>query len=196
MSGFAICFEDGNKNCVLWIMGPTASGKTTLANGLKTKFRENGILTLHYDGDEVRDFFGPEHGFKEKDRLMVVKTLAHLANKAVDAGVNVIVSALTANEDAREYVKKHVKNLVLVYLECSIEKCMERDPKGLYKKAVNSELDTVIGYNTEYLPLVGPDLVLNTEDKSAEEVLADFVQKLHLIRIQNRLSLYVGGLNW
>ena len=41
-----MCFEDGNRNCVLWIMGPTASGKTTLASGLKTKFRQNGILTL------------------------------------------------------------------------------------------------------------------------------------------------------
>jgi len=174
-------FEDGKKNCVLWIMGPTASGKTTLANGLKTKYQENNILTLHYDGDEVRDFFGPGHGFKKEDRLMVVKTLVHLANKAVDAEINVIVSALTANQDAREYVKKHAKNLVLVYLECSIEKCIERDPKGLYKKALNAELDTVIGYNTEYVPLVGPDLVLNTEDKSINEVLDDFVQKFRLI---------------
>ena len=180
-----MCLQYRKKKHVLWIMGPTASGKTTLAKGLKAKFQEKNILTLHYDGDEVRDFFGPDHGFKKEDRLMVVKTLAHLANKAVDAEVNVIVSALTANEDAREYVKQHVKKLVLVYLECSIEKCMERDPKGLYKRAVDGAVDTVIGFNTEYAPLDGPDIVLNTEDKSVDEVLADFVQRLHSLRVEN-----------
>lgn len=178
-----MCVEEAKRNHVLWIMGPTASGKTTLAKALKNKFQNSNILTLHYDGDEVRDFFGPNHGFKEEDRLMVVKTLVHLANKAVDAGVNVIVSALTANKDARDYVKKHVKNLLLVYLECSIEKCMERDPKQLYRKAVDGDVATVIGYNTEYVPLIGADVVLNTENKSVDEVLADFVQKLHLIRV-------------
>jgi len=174
-----MCLKDRKMNHVLWIIGPTASGKTTLAKELEAKFQENNILTLHYDGDEVRDFFGPDHGFGEKDRLMVVKTLVHLANKAVGAGVNVIVSALTANEDAREYVKQHTKKLVLVYLECSIEKCMERDFKGLYKRAVDGDVDTVIGFNTEYVPLIGADIVLNTEDKSVDEVLTDFMQKIH-----------------
>ena len=173
-----MCLQYRKKKHVLWIMGPTASGKTTLAKGLKAKFQEKNILTLHYDGDEVRDFFGPSHGFKEEDRLMVVKTLAHLANKAVDAGVNVIVSALTANEDARKYTKKHVKNLVLVYLECSIEKCIERDPKGLYKKAINREIDTMIGFNDEYIPPENPDIVLNTEGTSVEMSVLELMKRL------------------
>ena len=56
---------------------------------------------------------------------------AHLANKAFDAGLNVLVSALTANEDARDYIFKSVSNIILIYLSCSIEMCIERDSRGL-----------------------------------------------------------------
>lgn len=174
-----MAIEDKNKNHIFWIMGPSASGKTTLANHFLSRIKKNGKLALHYDGDEVRDFFGAGLGFKKEDRLKVVKTLTHLSNKALDAGLNVIVSALTANQDAREYVFQNVKNMVLVYLECSIEKCMQRDPKGLYKKAVNREIDTVIGYNNEYLAPENPDIIVNTDEKSVESSALELMGGLH-----------------
>src|SRR3989339_786273 len=82
---------------VLWLMGPTSSGKSTLAEYFLTQWRLHGESVVHYDGDEVRDFFGSSHGFNAEDRLRVVKTLTALANKASEAGLLCIVSALTAN---------------------------------------------------------------------------------------------------
>lgn len=157
------------RGIALWIMGPTSSGKTTLAEKFLALLRKNRILGIHYDGDEVRDIFGDTLGFEDKDRLRVVQTLVHLTNKAIDSGMNVVISALTANEDAREYINKNVKNLSIVYLKCGIDTCIERDPKGLYAKAKNGDIDTVIGFNKSYMTISNPDIVLDSENNNVTE---------------------------
>ncbi len=154
---------------VLWLLGPTSSGKTTLAKHLTERLRSAKTPILHFDGDEVRDFFGENHGFAPEDRMRVVSTLTHLANKTAAAGINAIVSALTANEDARRHVLETVENLIIGYVKCSIECCAARDPKGLYAKAQNGEIDTLIGANSAYLPPKNPDFVIDTEALSLDQ---------------------------
>ncbi len=153
---------------VIWLMGPTSSGKTTVGARLVDRLRRMGVLAVHYDGDEVRGFFGPAHGFRPEDRLRVVRTLVHLANKASGAGLMVVVSALTANRDARAWVRAHAANLVLVHLQCPIAVCAERDPKGLYARARKGDIKTLIGFNTPYPAPARPDIVLDTHRQSVE----------------------------
>ncbi len=159
-------------------MGPTSSGKTTIGEHLLERLRAAGSPSMHFDGDEVRNFFGENLGFDVSDRQRVVATLVHLANKTSAAGVNVIVSALTASEDARRLVLDTVKNLIIVYVKCSIETCAERDPKGLYAQAKNGEIDTLIGVNSNYLPPDNPDLVIDTEDLSPAEAVDAIIRHI------------------
>lgn len=166
---------------VLWLLGPTSAGKTTLATRVVADLRKNGIPAILFDGDEVRDFFGDGLGFSPDSRLRVVSILVHLANKAADAGLNVVVAALTAGHDTRTYVRENVKNLTIGYVACSIQGCAQRDPKGLYRKAMRGEIDTLIGYNSAYQPPDSPDLVLDTESHSLDElaarIVASYVQR-------------------
>ena len=113
--------------------------------------RDLGEKAMLYDGDEIREIFHCDFGFAENDRLRVVNTLIHFANKTTKAGVYAIVSALTANQSARDCMRRKLDRLVDVYLDCPISTCIERDPKGLYRKAINGEINTVIGYNSPYL---------------------------------------------
>lgn len=161
-------------------MGPTSAGKTALANEVLRVLKQKGFGVIHYDGDEVRDFFGPGFGFNSENRLRVVSTLVHLVNKALGAGLNVIVSALTANSDARHFVRKNVKSLILVSLECSIEKCIKRDQKGLYAQALKGEINTVIGLNTKYEPIENPDIIIDTDRNSTEESARDLLEQLEV----------------
>ncbi|MGI9292863.1 MAG: adenylyl-sulfate kinase [Pseudomonadales bacterium] len=163
------------KGTVLWLMGPTSAGKTTLAARAVATLRQNGAPAIFYDGDEVRSYFGPALGFTAENRFRVVAALAHLANKAAEAGLQVIVAALTAGEDSRDYVRENVENLMIGYVSCSIDVCAERDPKGLYRKAINGEIDTLVGYNTEYRPPDEPDVILDTEAFSVEELVSRIV---------------------
>ena len=171
-------FVENKRGFILWIMGPTSSGKTTLGRKILKKLRNNGRLVVHYDGDEVRELFGPNLNFSKADRLMVVRTIVHLSNKALDSGVNVIVSALTAHQSARDYVRENVKNLILTYLDCGIEKCIKRDVKGLYAKARKGEIQTLIGVNGEYLPLRDPDIMIRTEETTVEVSTNELIDNL------------------
>ena len=160
-----------NKGFVLWLMGPTSSGKTTIAEQLLVRLRSDGHRALHFDGDEVRNFFGDDFGFQASDRHRVVGTLVHLANKTSEGGIHAIVSALTANKDARKLVNDSIDELSIVYIKCSIETCAERDPKGLYAKAHSGEIDTLVGVNSEYLAPENPDIVIDTETLTPVEAV-------------------------
>ena len=163
---------------VLWIMGPTSSGKTTVATSFVQRQQAAGIPVLHFDGDEVRGMFGADFGFTPENRLLVVEGLIMLARKAVSSGINVVVSALTAHEEARKLISDKIKNVITVSTQCSIETCAKRDPKGLYQKAMNGEIDTLIGYNTPYIVPAAPALLLDTENQSiqgASSAIADLL---------------------
>jgi len=156
---------------VFWILGPTSSGKTTIGKKLVKEMRVTNIPAIHYDGDEIRSFFGKTLGFKPQDRLRAVKICAHLANKVSDAGLNVVVSALTANDDARDYIAKNVPNLIRIYLKCPIEICVKRDSRGLYQSAKEGKIDpkTLIGLDEPYPPPSNPDLIISTNENTPEE---------------------------
>ncbi len=169
---------------VLWLLGPTSSGKTTIADHLVNKLKRERRPIIHYDGDEIRDLLGTNHGFSSEDRLRVVNILVHLANKNLQAGCNVIVSALTAHEDARRLVRDRVKNLLIGHVTCSLDTCIRRDPKGLYKRAIDGEINTLIGYNTPYAAPENPDLILQTERSTPEGTanrIYDFLRQKALL---------------
>ena len=152
-----------SKGQILWIMGPTSSGKTTISEALADVIQKCNIAILQYDGDEMRNLMGEKHSFSKSDRLAVVKGLVHFAKKSAGKGLNVIVSALTESEESREYVQNHIDNVVIIYLECDIDECIKRDPRGLYKKAINGEIDTLVGYNSPYIPPSNYHLKINTK---------------------------------
>ena len=156
---------------VLWLMGPTSAGKTTTGRHFVEDMRASNIPAIHYDGDEIRAFFGSTLGFKTEDRLRAVTTCAHLANKANEAGLNVAVSALTANENSRDYIKTNVPNIVIAYLTCPIDICIQRDSRGLYRKARQGTVDpkTLIGLDSPYEPPINPDIVIDTSKNTLEQ---------------------------
>jgi len=169
---------NSNMPFALWIMGPTSAGKTTIANKLIERLSELNVTVLHFDGDEIRELFGLSYGFAEKDRLLVVKALVHFTNKMIKAGINVVVSALTAHEKSRQYVYDNVSNLIICYINCGIEVCINRDPKGLYKKALNGEINTLPGVNSPYIPPVKYDFIIDSEHYDAHQCMEQILKKL------------------
>lgn len=164
----------------LWLMGPTSSGKSTIAEHFVSILQQNDFPILHYDGDEIRDFFGKDFGFNEQNRGRVVETLTYLAKKSNDAGINVVVSALTAHQTARDFIKQSIPNLLVGHVKCPIEICADRDPKGLYEKARKGEIDTLIGYNSEYIAPSEPDIILDTDRYSLEENVDRLIEFLNI----------------
>ena len=166
-------------NPVVWLMGPTSAGKTTLARALCERLRaRGGVPIINWDGDQVRDILGDILDFTPESRLQVVHTLATLALSTAQAGVLTIVSALTAHDDARQLIRDLLPHLLIVYVKCSVETCMERDPKGLYRQAAAGKIDTLIGYNSDYTPPQTPDLELDTSSENIETCVQQLVDFL------------------
>ena len=164
----------------IWLLGPTSIGKTTIANNLVRLLNKKKLPIMHFDGDEIRNFFGEDFGFDEKNRMKVIETLVHLSLKSNNAGIPALVSALTAHETARKYIKTKIPNLLTIYINCPINICASRDPKGLYKKASSGEINTLIGYNTVYVPPEKPDFIINTDRKNLKQCTSELLEFLNL----------------
>jgi len=175
-------------NFIFWLMGPTSSGKTTIGKAYMQHLRDNDVPSIHFDGDEIRSVLGSSLGFSPEDRFRNVSLCVTLANKCLDAGITVVVSALTAHQEARNYVYKNTKNLVLVYLDCPLEVCIERDSRGLYNKAKTGEImsNSIIGLTKPYVPPENPDLVLKSDLVSVGESVEQLHQ--HLSKRRNEIS--------
>jgi len=152
---------------VIWMTGLPCSGKTTIIRMLQKEINNLAIL----DGDELREWFSPKD-FSKQGRDEHNKKVAHLAKLLLKHGVPVGVSLVSPyienRENAREIIDANNK-FAEVYVNCSLEKCEERDIKGMYKKARAGEIKGFTGIDDPYEAPPNPDLMIDTEKETCEE---------------------------
>ena len=152
---------------VLWMTGLPSSGKTTIIRKLAENIKNLAIL----DGDELREWLSPKN-FSRKGRDEHNRRVAHIAKILLEHNVPVGVSLISPYLENRETAKKIINNnkkFFEVYVKCSLEKCEERDIKGLYKKARNNEIKNFTGVNDPYDEPPNPDILIDTEKYTDKE---------------------------
>ena len=97
--------------------------------------------------------------------------ISEVSRLMLDAGLIVITAFISPFEEERELAKSLVKeeNYFLVHVDCSVEKCEERDVKGLYKKARNGEIKNFTGIDSPYEIPDSPSLIVDTEQENVEQ---------------------------
>ena len=167
---------------VLWFTGLPGSGKTTLARAVAEVLRRRGMRVEILDGDEVRKWLSPEAGFSREDRERHLRRVAHVARLLARNGVAVLCSFVSpyrsVRREAREIVESEGIPFVEVYAKCSLEECMRRDPKGLYKRALRGEIEHMTGLDDPYEPPEAPEVVVDTENWAVEEGVEAVLSKL------------------
>ncbi len=163
--------HNGHSSLVVWLYGLSGSGKSTIANALEKKLFELGNHTYILDGDNTRFGLNSDLGFSAKDRLENIRRVAEVASLMADAGLIVLCSLITPYEEHRRMVKEILQNQpnLFVYIDSSVEACEKRDPKGLYKKARNGEIDNFTGISDYFEIPEKPDLIINTEKFTLDE---------------------------
>ncbi len=163
---------------VVWLTGPSGAGKTTLAKALGRRLREMGFNVEILDGDGIRSKLYPDLGFSKEEREMHNKVVIEMAKLLAKNGVITIVSIISPFKSTRDYARKEIGDFVEVYLKCSKEELIRRDPKGLYAKALRGEIKGLTGYDGKYEEPENPEILLETDKISVEEEVERLVSYL------------------
>ena len=158
-----------NWSCVIWLTGLSASGKTTLSEAFAKTYQNNFKFKI-LDGDQIRKEF-PHLGFSKEDRLLHLHRIAEMASQYEAKGYVVLVAVISPYEESRKLAKSLCKKYFEVYISTPLEVCIARDPKGLYKKALNKEIFQFTGVSDPYEEPLSPDLKIDTSQESTKDSL-------------------------
>lgn len=149
----------GQQARCVWLTGLSGAGKSTLADALERRLHAEGRHTMLLDGDNVRRGISNDLGFAPEDRREHVRRLGEVAKLMVDAGLVVIVSAISPYRADREAVRARFApgEFIEVFVDASPATCAARDPKGLYAKAQAGGLSHAIGVGGDYEPPPAPE---------------------------------------
>ncbi|OGU16168.1 MAG: adenylyl-sulfate kinase [Geobacteraceae bacterium GWC2_53_11] len=161
----------GQKPCVIWLTGLSASGKSTVANALEQRLHDMGRHTMLLDGDNVRHGLNRDLGFSEADRVENIRRVGEVARLMANAGLIVITAFISPYRSEREIVRNLMPagEFVEVYVSTPLAICEQRDPKGIYRKARSGEIPNFTGISAPYEEPQAPEIMLDTTDKTVDE---------------------------
>jgi adenylyl-sulfate kinase len=167
---------------VIWLTGLPGSGKSTLANELETRLLQIKKFVYVLDGDNIRNGLNSDLGFSVDDRNENIRRIAELATLLKDASIITIVAFISPFKKMREFARMCAgkENFLEIYVKATLDTCIKRDPKGLYKKAINNEIPDFTGITSAYEEPSDPDLIIDTEKlniKESTDLLTEFVLK-------------------
>lgn len=160
-----------------WFTGLPCSGKSTLAKQLEMYLVDNNRRLFHFDGDLLRSGINQDLSFSDKDRRENLRRAAHLARLLNEKGYRVICSFITPTNEMRKMIRKIVPNFTLIYVKCSLEECMRRDVKGMYKKAKEGKIKNFTGISAPFEEAKDADIVVDSEKFSTEECLEKIIKE-------------------
>lgn len=166
------------KRFMMYMIGRSGSGKTTIANALEKELKSKGVQKLQViDGDVIRKQFGNIFGFTYEERMRCNQAVRVVVQYLLDNGISVILSQVAAYEEMRQKVSEQFeKDYIEVYIKCSYEECARRDVKGYYRMQKNGEMQNLNGADDIYEIPKNSDIVIDTE----MENVSDAVEKIVL----------------
>ena len=163
---------------VIWLTGIPGSGKTTLSLELQKYYKQKDLPVEILDGDEIRKTLSKDLGFSPEDRKEHNRRIIFLAQILAKNGITTIVPLISPYRETREFARKEIPNFVEVWVKASLDECIKRDPKGLYKKALAGEIKNLTGLQAPYEEPKNPEILLDTEKHNIEESLKLIISSL------------------
>lgn len=170
----------GLVGATVWLTGLSGSGKSSIADGVLARVIENGTPAYVLDADNLRHGLNADLGFSPADRAENARRIGEVARLVADAGVICLVPIISPYRADRERVRQCHEQSGLTFLEVFVdtplEVCRQRDPKGLYRRALAGELQNFTGVTAPYEAPESPDLHVRTDgedvDAEARQVVA------------------------
>jgi adenylylsulfate kinase len=166
---------------ILWFTGLSGAGKSTLANAVRRSLELTRPVEI-LDGDEIRTVLSRGLGFSKPDREENIRRIGYVARLLARHRVAVITAAISPYRESRDEVRRLAAGqgipFVEVYAQASIEALIQRDVKGLYKKALAGEISNFTGISDPYEPPESPEVLIRSDREPVEESVARILETL------------------
>jgi adenylyl-sulfate kinase len=164
--------------CTLWFTGMSGSGKSTLSSLLATRLRALGARVEVIDGDVVRTQLCHGLGFSKDDRQENIRRIGFVCELLSRNGVIAIAAAISPYRVCRDELRSRIANFIEIYMRCPVEVLVQRDAKGLYKKALAGEIPHFTGISDPYEPPPAPEVTIDSSSDSLEDSVASILRVL------------------
>ncbi len=159
------------KGFTVWLTGMSGAGKSTLARLLEQKLRAINTRVEVLDGDVVRTHLSKGLGFTREDRDENIRRVAFVCELLSRHGVIVIAAVISPYRQARGEARARIPDFIEVYVDCALEVLIERDTKGLYRKALAGEMQHFTGISDPYEAPDSAEVNVRSDRETAEESL-------------------------
>ena len=162
----------GHRGAVIWFTGLSGSGKSTVAAALDRRLFEDGLFSYVLDGDNIRHGLNGDLGFSPEDREENIRRIGQVAKLFAESGAIVLTAFISPYRSDRDRVREIMardSDFIEVLVDCPLDVCEERDPKGLYKKARAGEIPQFTGISAPYEAPESPELIVDTSELSPDE---------------------------
>ena len=169
-----------HKGVVIWFTGLSASGKSTIAHKTERMLSDRKCSTYVFDGDNVRHGLCGDLGFSKEERAENIRRIGEMVNLFIDAGIIAITAFISPFQTERNKIRDLVgsENFVEVFVDCPIEVCIERDPKGIYKKALAGDIKDFTGISSPYEKPENPSVIINSEKENFDDAALRVIKEI------------------
>ena len=169
------------KGATVWFTGLPCSGKTTIADKVYSILRDKGYRVERLDGDIIRASpISRDLGFTKEDRRKNLERVAFIAKLLSRNDVIVLATFVSPYDDIRRDIRAIIghERFHLIWTKCSVQECIRRDVKGMYKKAIDGEIQGFTGVDDPFeMPKNPPaELTLNTEKEDVKDSVAQVLE--------------------
>ena len=175
-----------HKGFTIWFTGLSGAGKSTVSEILERRLRSLGARVEVLDGDMVRTHLSKGLGFSKEDRDTNIKRIGFVCQLLSRNGVVAIAAAISPYRTTRDFVRSQIEHFVEVYARCPLETLVERDVKGLYKKALAGEIQEFTGVSDPYEEPLAPEVILDTNLETPEQGVEKIWAKLEELGLINQ----------
>lgn len=166
------------RGVVVWLTGLSGGGKSTIARTIEDELKGANRCVVVLDGDEIRRHLNPDLGFSKRDREINVERVAYLSHILSRSGIITIVALISPFRTSRDYARKLIGDFVEVWVKCSLETCIKRDPKGLYAKAKMGEITDFTGIHQDYEIPLNPEIIVDSDRETPLQCSQRILQNL------------------
>ncbi len=168
---------------VIWLIGLSKSGKTTIAKKLIKKLKDKKKIDFfHLDGDVIRKMYDDKLGHSVKDRRINAMRISKLCKLLSEQKVNIIASVLSNFPYWQKWNKENIKNYKQIFLKVNLKTLLLRDKQKLYKNAINKKIKNVVGIDIKFKkPIQGTIVIDNNKNlKNVNPIAEEIIKKLRI----------------